>query len=32
MLRDMFIKLKLINPNLDYIYYTKFSNKVLIQL
>ena len=29
MLRDMFIKLKLINPNLDYIYYTKFSNKVI---
>lgn len=25
----MFIKLKLINPNLDYIYYTKFSNKVI---
>ncbi len=29
MLRNMFIKLKLINPNLDYIYYTKFSNKVI---
>ena len=29
MLRNMFIKLTLINPNLDYIYYTKFSNKVI---